>query len=205
MHNVFISYHHDNDQIYKEELLKLNGVGENRIFVDGSVNTGDISDDLSDEEIREKIRDEYLRDTTVTIVIVGLETKGRKHIDWEIYSSMFDGTVNKKSGILVVKLPSTNCTLSIAAHANEKEIIHPEIRPEDWININSRVAYEQRYPYLSDRIIDNLLSNDVKISVVPWYKVNNNRGKLEFLIDGAFKDRVSCNYDLSRALKRQNS
>jgi len=205
MHNVFISYHHDNDQKYKEELLKLNGVGENRIFIDGSVNTGGISDDLSDEEIRQEIRDEYLRDTTVTIVLVGLETKGRKHIDWETYSSMFDGTVNKKSGILVVKLPSTGCTLSTAVHANEKEIIHPEVRPEDWIHINSRTTYEERYPYLSDRIIDNLLSRDTKISVVPWYKINNDRGKLQFLIDAAFKDRASCNYDLSRPLKRQNS
>jgi len=205
MHNVFISYHHDNDQAYKEELLKLNGVGENRIFIDGSVNTGDISDDLSDKEIKEKIRDEYLRDTTVTIILVGLETKKRKHIDWETHSSMFDGTVNKKSGILVIKLPSTGCILSTAAHTNEKTIIHPEVRPEDWINVNTRVAYEQRYPYLSDRIIDNLLSNGTKISVVPWCKISNDRGKLQFLIDAAFNDRASCNYDLSRSLKRQNS
>ena len=72
-HKVFISYHHDNDQWAKETLLKCNE--ENDIFIDGSVDTGDISDDLSDEEIRKKIRDEYLRDTTVTILLVGTETK----------------------------------------------------------------------------------------------------------------------------------
>ena len=45
-HKVFISYHHTNDQWAKEALLKCNE--ENGIFIDGSVDTGDISDDLSD-------------------------------------------------------------------------------------------------------------------------------------------------------------
>ena len=83
-HRVFISYHHDNDQGHKNALVKW--ANENDIFVDWSVDTGDISDDLTDQQIREKIRDEYLRDSTVTIVLVGTETKNRKHVDWEIYS-----------------------------------------------------------------------------------------------------------------------
>ena len=76
MHKTFISYHHNNDQWYKEELVKFGE--ENSIFVDRSVDTGDISDDLSDETIRQLIRDEYLRDSTITIVLVGTETKHRK-------------------------------------------------------------------------------------------------------------------------------
>lgn len=80
-HRVFVSYHHKNDQAYKEYLI--NWAEENNIFVDWSVDTGDISDDLSDEQIREKIRDEYLRDCRVTILLVGTETKYRKHVDWE--------------------------------------------------------------------------------------------------------------------------
>ena len=92
------------------------------IFIDQSVDTGDISDELCDEAIREKIRDDYLRDSTVTIVLVGLETKRRKHVDWEIYSSMIDGKKNKKSGILAVNLPSTNPgQLSIHAPAFRRE------------------------------------------------------------------------------------
>ena len=79
MHKVFISYHHSNDQWYKNELVKL---GE-RVFVDRSVDTGDIPDEWTDEQIRQEIRDSYLRDSTVTIVLVGTETKQRKHIDWE--------------------------------------------------------------------------------------------------------------------------
>jgi len=204
MHNVFISYHHDNDQEYKEALLTMNGEGENRVFIDGSVDTGDISDDLSDEEIRQKIRDEYLRDTTVTILLVGSETKGRKHVDWETYSSMFDGTVNKKSGVLVILLPSVghdpHYTVS---HAGEKEKIYPECK--NWISIDNRATYEERYPLLPERIIDNLLCKNVKISIVPWHKIDNNRENLQFLINAAFNNRVNCKYDLSNPLRRQNS
>lgn len=98
-HKVFISYHHLNDQAYKESLLEWNKNNNYDIFIDASVDTGDIDDNLSDASIREKIRDEYLSDSTVTILLVGTETKNRKHVDWEIYSSMYDGQVNKKSGV----------------------------------------------------------------------------------------------------------
>src|SRR5258708_6673752 len=102
MHNIFISHHHDNDQWYKDELLRLNRT--HNIFNDLSVSLGDISDALSNEAIGTKIRDEYLRESTVTIVLIGTETWGRKHVDWEIYSSMFDGSVNQKSGMLIINL-----------------------------------------------------------------------------------------------------
>ena len=126
MHKVFISYHHTPDQAYKDYLVRM---GEQyRIFIDRSVDTGDISDHLSDEVIRETIRDEYLRDSTVTIVLVGRETKKRKHVDWEIYSSMIDGKVNKKSGVLVVRLPVIGTAGRIlTAHAGEKETVYPDI------------------------------------------------------------------------------
>ncbi len=67
MHKVFINYHHFNDQAYKSYLVHL---GEkNSIFLDRSVDTGDISDHFSDQQIRGKIRDEYFRDSTVTIIL----------------------------------------------------------------------------------------------------------------------------------------
>lgn len=157
MHKVFISYHHANDQAYKEYLLSMNKI--HNIFIDGSVDTGDISDDLDDQQIRAKIRDQYLKDTSVTILLVGTDTAKRKHVDWEIYSSMHDGTVNKKSGILVINLPSTNNTHFSAGHGNkEKNVIHPDI--ENWTTIDRESIYRERYPHLPDRIIDNKLSNN---------------------------------------------
>ena len=200
MHKVFVSYHHQNDQAYKDALIRSGK--DFGVFIDKSVDTGEISESLSDQVIREKIRDEYLRDSSVTILLVGLETKRRKHIDWEIYSSMFDGVRNKKSGILVINLPSTQCTYFTASHGKEeKSVIYPDQR--SWITIDSRTEYEDRYPYLPDRIIDNLLAPEVKISVVPWERLTVDG--LEFLIDVTFNSRGDCKYDLSRRMRKRNS
>jgi hypothetical protein len=200
MHRVFISYHHANDQLYKEYLVKM---GEDyNIFSDISVDTGDISDALSDEEIRCKIRDEYLRDSTVTIVLVGLQTKYRKHVDWEIYSSMRDSRLNKKSGILAINLPETTSTLFTAAHGdNEKKVLYPEITI--WTSWN-RKQYEENYPYMPERVVDNLLAPTAKISVTSWSTIANSPEKLSFLVGATFADRVNCEYDLSRPMRRKN-
>ncbi len=200
MHKVFVSYHHYNDQDYKEYLDTINNRYE--VFIDRSVDTGDISNDLDDQTIREKIRDEYLRDSSVTILLVGTETKNRKHVDWEIYSSMIDGKVNKKSGILVVNLPSTGSTNYTAAHQSEKPAVYPECKK--WIYIDERAEYERRYPYVPARIIDNLLKNEAKVSVTPWYKFRDP-DNLRFLINTAYEDRQRCEYDLSRPMRRRNS
>lgn len=199
MHKVFITYHHENDQDYKDQLVAL---GERHgIFIDRSVDTGDISDDLTDEAIRTKIRDEYLRDSTVTIVLVGTETKKRKHIDWEIYSSMYDGVKNKKSGILVINLPHIDSKTFKVAHENEKERIYPEIT--DWSPCINKLYLERQFPYVPDRIIDNL-QPEAYISITNWNKICNP-SNLYFLIDATFNDRARCEYDLSRPMKRHNS
>lgn len=202
MHKVFLSYHHANDQDYKEELLRLNRAYP--MFIDGSVDTGDISDDLDDQAIRQKIRDEYLSDTTVTILLVGTETKNRKHVDWELYSSMFDGKVNKKSAVIVITLPSTGCTYYTVAHGDkEKQRLYPS--NSSWMTIDSRAEYEKRYPYLPDRIIDNLVTKKAKISVTNWNIIANDLGALEFLVNAAFDDKAACEYDLSRPMRRRDS
>jgi len=203
-HKVFISYHHANDQYYKELLIEWNENNNHDIFIDASVDTGDIDENLSDESIRQKIRDNYLRDSSVTIVLVGLETKNRKHVDWEIYSSMFDGQVNKKSGVLVIQLPSTGCTTFTAAHGDiEKNELYAD--NESWVSITTRESYEERYPYMPLRIIDNLLKSDAKVSVTNWDRVTSSPDKLKLLIDLTHQDKENCDYDLSTPMRRANS
>lgn len=199
MFPIFISYHHRNDQAYKDHLVKM----LTSTYIDYSVNTGEISDELSDEAIRAKIRDEYLRDSTVTIVLVGTETRRRKHVDWEIYSSMFDGRVNKKSGILVINLPTTGSTSYHTAHTNEKEVIYPETT--NWRSIDDRAEYDRLYPYMPERITDNLLAGNARISITPWSKIADDFAKLRFLIEATNNDRDSAEYDLGRPMRRANS
>lgn len=198
MHRVFISFYHRDDQRYKDALVKW--AKEYDVFIDGSVETGDIPDEWDDQKIRETIRDEYLRDTSVTILLVGPNTRHRKHVDWEIYSSMYDGKNNKKSGVIVVMLPETNCDSCHIPYANEKKQIYPEIA--NWVTVDSRSEYEKRYPDMPERIIDNLMKDDVKISVTTWNKLTVSN--LKMMIDNAYANRATQPYDLSRSMRRRN-
>jgi hypothetical protein len=104
-HRVFISFHHRNDDNYRK-IFQFRFGNRFGVVAPDSVNDGDINPDADAETIRRRIRDGYLRDTTVTVVLVGVETWGRKHVDWEIASSLRHGPLNARSGLLGILLPS---------------------------------------------------------------------------------------------------
>lgn len=200
MHKVFISYHHKNDQWAKESLTTANE--RLHLFYDSSVDLGDIDDVLPSQSVRRIIRDEYLRDSTVTILLVGTETYKRKHVDWELYSSMYDGAVNKKSGIVVVQLPSINPQNVLAANGQEEQNFYPGM---NWNPcVDNRGELENSYPFLPDRIIDNLGKTDCKISVTKWDVIWPNLYNLAKLIDWAYDNRLTNQYDLSRPMMEYN-
>lgn len=104
IHKVFISFHSE-DLYYKEEFVKLFHRSA-QVVISRAVDSGDIQDGLQDDTIRQKIRDEHLRDSSVTIVLVGEKTWQRKHVDWEISSSIRDTIFNPRSGLLGLLLPT---------------------------------------------------------------------------------------------------
>ncbi len=194
-HKVFISFYHADDQQYKDKLVKCSE--ENNIFIDMSVNTNDIDDtDKTSERIREIIRDDYLKDSSVLIVLVGQNTKKRKHVDWEIYSSMYDGAVNKKMGILVINLPTINQSMRVAIH-EEKQLL----KPTKWVSLSEHFQYDNSYPYVPDRLRDNF-KKGVDIAVINWNDLNVN--SLKVFIDNAYKNRSTNDYDLSRPMMTRN-
>ena len=102
-HKVFVSYHHDQDQWYKDHLLQF----MKNDVVDRSVGDGDIdSDDLKVETTRQYIRDDFIADATVTIVLIGRCTWRRKYVDWKIGSSLRDTDKNPRCGLLGILLPT---------------------------------------------------------------------------------------------------
>jgi|TARA_B100000315_G_scaffold260062_1_gene319055 hypothetical protein len=101
-HKVFVSYHHQNDSFYKDEFDTM----FSNVIISKSVDDGDIAPNLPDDTIRQKIRDEYLRDSTVTVVLIGAETWKRKHVDWEIASSIRQTLYSSRSGLLGILIPS---------------------------------------------------------------------------------------------------
>lgn len=108
-HNVFISYHHQNDEYYKMEFERLfSSIYD--ILETKAVSDGDINPYLQTETIRQKIRDEFIRSASVTVVLIGNETWKRKHVDWEIASSLRNTQFNSRTGLLGIILPSYNRT-----------------------------------------------------------------------------------------------
>lgn len=104
-HRVFVSYYHCEDQGYRELFENL-FVDIHDIMVSESVEMGDIDPNLSTERVRQIIRDEYLRDSTVTVVLVGAHTWQRKFVDWEIGSSIRQTQYSSRSGLLGIILPT---------------------------------------------------------------------------------------------------
>ena len=102
VHKVFVSYFHDEDQEYKDRF-------ESRckdVIVSKSIQSGDIDTDTNTERVMQRIRDEYLKDSSVTVVLIGQHTWQRKYVDWEIYSSLRLTPSKLRSGLLGVRLPT---------------------------------------------------------------------------------------------------
>lgn len=104
-HKVFVSYHHENDQAYRDRFERL-FADVYDIMDSRSVRIGDIPRETNTAEVSRRIRDEYLKDATVTVVLIGTDTWRRKHIDWEIAGSIRDTNTNPRSGLLGIFLPA---------------------------------------------------------------------------------------------------
>ena len=104
-HKCFISYHHENDQCFKEKFVSLFD-DKLDLFIDKSVRDGEINDDSSADYIMQQIRDNYLSDSSVTIVLIGTETWKRKFVDWEISASIRKTQNSPRSGLIGIILPT---------------------------------------------------------------------------------------------------
>ena len=105
-HKVFISYFHGNKECEGDEQyrIKFEKLFEN-LFINKSVQKGDIDADNSNEYIKRLIQSHYIEDSSVLVVLVGSYTWSRKHVDWEI-SAALNKKVGGYSGLLGIFLPN---------------------------------------------------------------------------------------------------
>lgn len=94
------------------------------------------------DDIRRVIRDDYLKDTTVTVVLIGVETWQRKHVDWEIGASLRKTDTNKRGGLVGIVLPD-----------------HPDY--------GKPTTNPRRLP---PRLVDNILGNNPYAKLYDWPK-----------------------------------
>ena len=101
-HKVFVSYHHDDDQKYKNRFVEM----MEEYIVDKSLKDGDINDqNIKTAAVRQKIQ-KFIAGSTVAVVLIGPRTWQRKHVDWEIGSSIRKTKRNPRCGLLGVVLPN---------------------------------------------------------------------------------------------------
>lgn len=106
-HKCFISYHHA-DEVEVEQFVQDFDHNRDVLIAQGigAGMSGDIINSTNADYIKSQIRAKYLLGTTVTIVLVGRETWGRKFVDWEVGASLRNTAATSANGLLAITLPS---------------------------------------------------------------------------------------------------
>ncbi len=108
MRNVFVSYSHRLDQDDADWFRNTFGDvnhPDRMVFSDRSLENQNLSY-LSDETIKDNYIRPKIRNSSVTIVLIGKDTGSRWWIDWEIYYSMLKTSNNERNGIIGILLPN---------------------------------------------------------------------------------------------------
>lgn len=106
-HKVFISYHHA-DQTEVEDFIKTFD-DEKDVFISRALGlemADDIINSTDTDYVMSRIRQLYLSDSTVSIVLIGKCTWARRYVDWEIQSSLRQGSSTTPNGLIGIVLPS---------------------------------------------------------------------------------------------------
>lgn len=103
MRNVFVSYAHRLDQNEVDDFRTKFGQ-DKMVFSDRSLENMDIGN-LSDDTIKNNYIKPKIKNSSVTIILIGEETGGRWWVDWEIYYSLIHTKDNGRNGLLGIKLP----------------------------------------------------------------------------------------------------
>ena len=104
-HKCFISYHQDDEAAVIQFIDDFNEVFIAKIL--GVSDADDFINSSDTDYVMRCIRELYLTDSTVTIILMGKCTWARKYVDWEVASTLRNDLNNKRSGLLGVALRNT--------------------------------------------------------------------------------------------------
>lgn len=114
-HKVYICFKTE-DVDYKTAIQNMDGLD----YIDKSLNVP--IDSANEDYIMQKIRSDYLSDSTVTIFLIGsyssenLGATEQTYIKRELQGSLYNSEANPKNGILGVVLPSMTSTIYKGSH-----------------------------------------------------------------------------------------
>ena len=192
MHKTFISYHHANEQELKDDII-TRGSGEN--FVNKSVNDGDINTNLSEETIMRTIRNDFLEDSTVVVVLIGEETANRPFVNSEIQAALWGEEPTGLLGVVRDELydrlyssstctaPECGCGISLRTKSYEYREKVPYLVRENNIRLEDGKSTSPHYN-----------NSDAYCAIYQYsYFINN----IEKCIDESF-DKREKNFDIKK-------
>lgn len=136
-HKTFISYHREDQEEVDKFIETFDH--ERDVFIARAVGSDQTMDDLiesdDDDYVMRRIREEYIKDSTVTLVFIGKNTWTRKFVDWEIAASLRQGPkAGLPNGVLAILSPELS------------EAILPDRFVDNWES-----GYARYYPYPKNR------------------------------------------------------
>ena len=138
-HKVFISYHHA-DQTEVEAFIRIFS-DQRHVFIVRALGTEmdpTIINSNDTDYVMRRIRELYLQDSTVTVVLIGKCTWARKYVDWEVQSSLRHGQTVTPNGLLGITLPSV---------ANSRALTPPDRLKQNLKGNNYADGYARLYKY----------------------------------------------------------
>lgn len=190
MHKTFLSYHHANEQDLKNGIIDLFG-GD--LFIDKSVSDGDISTTNTDETIMRTIREDFLKDSTVTIVLIGTETKNRPFVNSEIQASLWGDSYNGLIGVIrdeiydsvfspaVCEDAACGCSMTLRTPGFGYDFYLPYL-------VRKNHVYEKIAPHYNDSDVFCALVKYSQFIKEPEYYINKAFDKRSFMSPAAKKN-----------------
>lgn len=132
-HKCFVSFHHEDNDEVKAFIEKFEDAFIPRVL--GVSDEDDFIDSTQTDYVMDQIREKYLTDSTVTIVLVGKCTWARRYVDWEVYSTLRNDKKNRRSGLVAITLPSA------------ADYAYKQLPPRVNDNVDGEDGYARWYKY----------------------------------------------------------
>lgn len=113
---VFLSHYHGHRDWTDAFLRDFGDVFIRRSV--GALRDDNLINSCNPEYVMRRIREEYIADSTVTIILVGPCTHGRRYIDWEIKGSLKRAADGMPNGLLAIQCSSNPVHLPQRLAAN---------------------------------------------------------------------------------------
>jgi len=153
----FVSYHHADQQEVDQFVRTFDHTHDAFIARGlGQEMSQDIIDSMDTDYVMRRIRELYIGDASVTLVMIGRCTWARRYVDWEIQASLRSSEQVLPNGLLGIKLPSfsgnpfperfnKNLRHGDQPDCYARHMLYPTSAVDLWANIEA--AYQRRFTH----------------------------------------------------------